>query len=51
MPKYIDLKECLVEDLKWAKANEWDVPFQLILDLEATIELLNELEVKIEREE
>lgn len=50
MSKYVDLKECLIEDLNWVKGNDWDVPFQLILDLEATIELLNELEVKIERE-
>ena len=51
MSKYVDLKECLIEDLKWAKSNEFEVPLTLILDLEATIELLNELEVKIEREE
>lgn len=51
MSKYIDLKECLIEDLNWAKANEWEIPLTLILDLEAVIELLNELEIKIEREE
>ena len=44
MFKYINLKQSLVEDLEWAKANEWEVPLTLILDLEATIQLLNELE-------
>lgn len=44
MSKYIDLKQSLIEDLEWVKANEWEVPLTLILDLESTIKLLNELE-------
>lgn len=44
MSKYINLKQSLIEDLEWAKANEWEVPLTLILDLESTIKLLNELE-------
>lgn len=44
MFKYINLKQSLVEDLEWAKVNELEMPLTLILDLEVTIKLLNELE-------
>lgn len=32
MFKYINLKQSLVEDLEWAKANEWEVPLGLIIN-------------------
>lgn len=51
MSKYVDLKKCLIEDLEWAEANEFEVPLTLILDLKAVIELLDELEIQIKREE